>query len=309
MPNRNFIKAAVLLVIIGFQMVVFCKDKRFKLELSSNLLFASPDHFNTLPETEQQFLSFYFDPVYDSANTRGSFNSIHSLFSVNTRLNYVLSSKFYLSVGFSYLWRNQISKNHITYTRDDDWRIVTDVLDYPEMVMQVRALIPALGIHYSLPVSSKVTIIGSLTGGPVFASLNYSNEVIQTITSDFGDSTFPFWNSEKSLTMEGQGTGISLTGNIRLEQDFSRSLGIAIEGGYAWQRVGKISGDGSMTIDGIRTDFSGEWGLVKEDILTAWGEIQLIFPTNNWDEFGQTSEDFILDLSGFYINIGVYLRL
>ena len=309
MLSKNFIKAAVLVVCIGFQMGIFCKDKKFKLELSSNLLFASPGHFNFLPETEQQYLSFYFDPIYDSANARGSFDSIQSLFSVNTRLNYALSSKINLSVGFSYLWKNQISDYHITYTRDEEWRIVTDVLDYPEMVMQVRAIIPSLGIHYSLPVSSKMTILGSLSGGPVFASIHYNNELIQTITSDFGDSIFPFWSSEKSLTMEGQGTGISLTGSIRLEQDFSRSLGIAIEGGYAWQRVGKISGDGSMTIDGIRTNFSGEWGLVKEDILTDWGETQLIFSTNNWDEFGQKSEDFILDLSGFYINIGFYLKL
>jgi len=308
MIKKNLVKTAILVLFMGFQMVVFPSEKKFKLELTTNLLFASPDHLNYLPETEQQYLSFYFDPIYDSKNAQGSFDSIQSLFSINTRLNYAFSSRFNVSLGISYLWKNQASENHITYIRDEVWRLIYDVLDYPEMVMEVRAFIPSLGIHYSLPVSAKMTISGSVTGGPVFASLNFRNEVIQTITS-VSDSTFPFWNSEKSLAMEGQGTGISLTGSLRLEQNLSRFLGIAIEGGYAWQRVENIAGDGSMTIDGIQTNFSGEWGLVKENILTAWGEAQLIFPTNNWGEFGEKSEDFVLDLSGFYINIGFYIKL
>jgi hypothetical protein len=109
--------------------------------------------------------------------------------------------------------------------------------------------------------------------------------------------------------MTGQGIGISLSGSVRLEQAFSKSLGMAIEGGYAWQEVRGIEGPGSETIDGVYRTFEGEWGLVREDITIPWGTATFWFPTNDWAQFGQESAKFILDLSGFYASIGFYIRL
>ena len=178
------------------------------------------------------------------------------------------------------------------------------------MATKVRAYIPSIGIHYNLPLFKKTRVEFSLSGGPIFVTVNYNKEINESITSTDRSSNldFPFWSSQKMMSMDGKGTGISLVGSVKLEQPLSGSFGLSLEGGYAWQRVKKIKGNGSETLNWNQTTFSGEWGIVKEDVKTEWGEAQFIFPTNNWDVFTQKNEDFILDLSGFYVSMGLYIR-
>jgi hypothetical protein len=232
---------------------------------------------------------------------------VKSLYSVHTRLRYALSPSLHISLGLSYLWKSQTGEYSVTYTRDEGWRIIEDVLQYPEVALEIKGYIPSIGIHYQFPVSRTLRLGCSFAGGPIFATASYRKEVNQSITS-ISSSTFPFWSSEQSMRMEGKGSGISLSGSVRLEQTISGSFGVSLESGYAWQRVKKIEGDGSETIDGQQTNFNGEWGLVEENVETAWGQARFIFPTNHWDVFGQKDDDFILDLSGFHIAVGLYLK-
>ena len=307
MRNNKLLKILIPMVLVCCQFVLPTDGNKFKLEISGNFLFASPDHLNYLPETEQQYLLFYFDPIYDNKSTQGAFDSIKSLYSINTRVKYAIAPSLNVSVGFSYLWKDQINKYHVGYTRDEQWRTISDVLDYPEMATKVRATIPYIGIHYHFSLFQKLRVECSLAGGPIFATIKYNSKVSQSITS-ISSSTFSFWSSEKSMRMEGKGTGISLMGSVRLEQPISNSLGLSLEGGYAWQRVNKIKGNGSETIDGYQTSYNGEWRLVRENVETIWGQAQFVFPTNNPDAFTQNSENFILDLSVFYISMGFYIR-
>lgn len=309
MIKKKILNLLIPVLLIQCQFWLSADQKKFAFELTSNYMFSSPQDLNYLHETEQQYLNFYFDPIYDNKNEQGSIKSIQSLYAINTRLKYAITLSLNLSVGFSYVWKNLANSYQVEYVRDEGWRTISDVLDYQELATKISGYIPSIGIHYHFPISPKMNVECSLTGGPIFARVTFNKTVSQLITSLSEEANFPFYTSEKTLSMEGKGTGISLTGSIKLLYALSKSFGISFETGYSWQQVKQITGDGSETIDGYTTNYNGEWGMVQEDVQTSWGQAEFIFPTNNWDVFAQKNEDFILDLSGFTVAIGFYLKL
>ncbi len=284
------------------------EEGKFQIELSGNYLFVNPEHLNYLTVGEQQYLAFYFDNIYSGKSEDGSLKSIESIQTLTTRLKFGVSSSIKISLGLSYLWKKQSSPYSVSYFRRESWRTITDDLDYTELDTKLTGFIPSIGFHYHLPLSKSLGIELSMTGGPLFISIDHHKTVAQILTSK-SEQTFPLYSSEKNLRLDGKGTGVSLSGSIKLKKSVSKSIGISLEGGYAWQRVNNIKGGGLETIDGYSTNFEGEWGLVKEHVQTAWGETEFVFPTNNWAVFKQKSEDFILDLSGFYISIGLCINL
>jgi hypothetical protein len=283
-------------------------QNKFQIELSGNYQFVRPKHLNYLVTSEMQYLSFCFDTVYGTPSTDGSLQVIKGTQTITTRLKYRINAWFGFSLGLSYLWTNQSSPYTVKYQRDQNWRTILDEIDYTTWKTKLDGFIPTIGIHCHLPLRKNLALELAVAGGPLFIAIDHKKEVTQALTS-MSDQEFPIYHSERNLEMNGRGTGLSLTGSLKLQKNISRSIGISIESGYSWQQVKNIEGDGITSIDGYSTNYSGQWGLITELIETDWGSKELTFPTNNWAEFGQKSDDFTLDLSGFYISLGFYLSL
>lgn len=298
----------LVVILVSAQLASGGNQKKLQIELSGNYHFVQPEHLNSLAASEMQYLTFCFDKIYDSKSENGRIKSTRSLQTITTRLKYSISSSIQLSAGLSYLWNRVTSPYEVTYYRQESWRSVTDELDYLPWNTNIYGFIPSVGIHLNVPVSRTMQIEFSMTGGPLFVTLEYQKEMNQSLIS-VSEQSLPVYNSKRSLQMDGKGTGVSLLGSIKLMKALTGAIGLSLEGGYAWQRVHHIEGSGTATFDDHSTIFTGEWGLVTELITTDWGSKELKFPTNDWQEFGQKSDDFILDLSGFYIAIGFYLSL
>ena len=127
------LKILIPVVLVCCQFVLPAEQKKFRVELSGIYQFVNPTHLNYLTETEQSYLLFYFDPVYDSKTEQGAFDSVKALYSINARVKYALTPSLNISLGLSYLWKNQTSEYNVTYTRDEEWRTISDALEYPEM--------------------------------------------------------------------------------------------------------------------------------------------------------------------------------
>lgn len=282
-------------------------NHKWQLDLAGGYYRTDPGHLNTFVQSEDLYLLFYFDPIYSGKSDQGSLEQLTSLFSGAIRLKYTLAPSLSLSFGMSCLLGNQGSEYRVEYRRDEGWRQVVDTVDYPEMNLKVKAWLPTVGVHYRLNLKRALRLEAGFCAGPLFAAVDIQRTINHSITAVF-ETTWPFWSSENTLNLQGSGTGLSLTGSLRAELDISRSVGVSLEGGYAWQRVWSVSGQSSETIDGLSTSISGEWGLVHEDVETPWGQARFVFPSNNWNVFGGKDEDFILDLSGAYLSLGFFIR-
>jgi len=86
-----------------------------------------------------------------------------------------------------------------------------------------------------------------------------------------------------------------------------------VETGYHYCRMQSLRGSGRETRIGIpgETTWEGTWGIKKEEISVLWGDKSVSVPTNYWGAWteAQRERDFILDLSGFRLVLGICFRL
>ena len=113
------------------------------------------------------------------------------------------------------------------------------------------------------------------------------------------------------LEERGSGIGLALHTGIRMDFNFSRTIGLFVEGGYAYQAVYKVSGPGKRSITSQRESWEGDWAIKENVKAYPWGTINLTWPSNGWkglDGDWWRAGDFNLDLSGFQARIGIFYR-
>ena len=89
-----------------------------------------------------------------------------------------------------------------------------------------------------------------------------------------------------------------------------KSLGIFLEGGYAYQVAKNISGEGREVIDSNNISWDERWSIREERISATWGEIDLESPFQFGTNASNDGEfrNFKLDLSGFQLRLGLSFR-
>jgi hypothetical protein len=100
---------------------------------------------------------------------------------------------------------------------------------------------------------------------------------------------------------------------LRLNRMLGKRFGFFVETGYNYCRIKSIDGNGRETRIGHPGEetWEGNWGIKKEEIQVPWGDKSVSVPTNYWGAWidSQRERDFVLDLSGFRLVIGVCFRL
>ena len=83
-----------------------------------------------------------------------------------------------------------------------------------------------------------------------------------------------------------------------------------MEGAYAYQKVGTLSGSGSETRDGVTESWEGDWRIQQVEMVTQWGSRSLEYPTSFSGDLpdSDAARDFDLDLSGFQLRLGMLIR-
>jgi hypothetical protein len=165
-----------------------------------------------------------------------------------------------------------------------------------------------VGLHLVIPLSGSFLLEGFFSGGPLFAQCRYVSDWIYTWTIRDTGGVQVATISGSRLEQQGEGTGIALELGLRLNYRLNRWLGTFLTVGYSHQKVSKISGHGSEEIDTIRQDWQGEWGMKQETLVSPWGNLELQFPTNYWPSADGRVGDFQLDLSGFQLRLGIFVR-
>jgi hypothetical protein len=298
------------------------KQKKLQIEIYSGVSSLKPGDLNLLPRADalsQEFLyegynNFLYNNRYIiawSEASAGEYQEITNGIPLGIRVKYYLNSSLALSLGFRYISREQTSNPSFYYLRTQpDGEEYMDKKDFSLYTLSARGYAPLIGIHLEKSLSKIMTLEGYVAGGPLFTRCRYAVQWQSELLDINTDPFLMLYEETGSLEQEGEGTGISLEGGVRINVSLGNHLGVFLGAGYIYQSAGDISGKGKEVRGSITREWDDIWAIKQENLISFWGEQTLEFPTNYWqDETGGTrARDFTLDLSGFQIQMGLFFR-
>jgi hypothetical protein len=287
--------------------------ERFQIELYGGISFINPRDFNLFSAAEKHYNDIYF--IERLRHYEGyfvnDFPEIRETIPAGFRLRYKISEKFALSIGAerftqskektfegSFGYSSTTAENHTK--RYDPYQL--GVSGYSVMG----------GVHYRFPVGAKTDIEAGASAGWAKADFDFSSNW-SYVTSYRGISVS--YQSVDGGVLEGKGSGNGFTAQVmlRLNRMLGKRFGFFVETGYQYCRMKSIQGSGRETRIGVAGEITweGTWGIKKEEIQVPWGDKSVSVPTNYWGSWteAQRERDFILDVSGFRLVIGICFRL
>ena len=307
--------------VIGFWLVgvpfflpaLLTGTERFQVELYGGISFINPRDFNLFSAAEQRYNDIYF--IERLRHYEGyfvnDFPEVRDIIPAGFRLRYLISKKFSLSVGLE----GFTQKKEITYEGSFGYSSTTaenHTKRYDPYRLGVSGYSVMGGVHYRFPVGSKTDIEAGAAAGWVKAEFDFSSN--WSYTTHYQGNSVSYQSADGGvLEGNGSGDGFAVQATLRLGRMLGKRFGFFVETGYQYCRMKSLLGSGRESRIGIpgETAWEGTWGIKKEEIQVLWGDKSVSVPTNYWDTWTspQRERDFVLDLSGFRLVIGIYFRL
>jgi hypothetical protein len=310
-PDRRMI-VGLLLAVTACSSLLFGQE-RFQLEIYGGISYLSPGDLNLFSRAEEQYNQLLY--IERHLGWQGyfinDFPRISSAVPAGFRVKYNLSQKFAVSVEAEGFRRTQETSISGSFSYAPSWSL-TEAKDYAPYRLTLQAWSVMGGFHYRFKVGTSTELEAGIAGGWSRAQFDYRSTWTYSIGLFAEDFTHV---SEDGGTLEGdgRGNGLAAKGMLRLNRSLGRSFGFFVETSGTYCRLKSISGNGRETRLGIpgETVWEGPWGIKREDIEVSWGSDVIFVPTNYWEGWtaAQRDRDFILNLSGLRLILGVYIRL
>ncbi|MEN8153279.1 MAG: hypothetical protein ABFR75_04595 [Acidobacteriota bacterium] len=300
-------------------------NKKIQIELFGGYSGLNPTHLNLWPDYQEGRDNFYTiekneyyhimngDYFTYEGNITGNYKKIKSGMPFGARVKYFLNPSFAISLGFKYFNKKQTSLVESDYSFNSYYNGEYSQNDISDpLYIYSEGFTPMAGAHYIILKNSMFEAEGFLNVGIMFASCGMTYDNYSKSTYDSGYIR----EYETILQYTGEGSGFAAEAGLRTNIKLSGSLGIFAEGGYSFQKVSNITGDGSYKYaekdsnsDGYSEGWSwtGKWKVSEYRADREWGSwnYSYYFPGNE----NENARDFILDLSGFFLRIGISLKL
>lgn len=306
----------ILVVCLGiffvFAAPLSSQTKRFQVEFYGGISSTGPDDLNLFSRAEEQYNDVFFVRYigYQPGFFVNEFPKITSTVPLGTRVKYRLSPSVSVSVGVEWFSRRQRETMEGTFT-NERWQLdYTKKYEPYEMKLSCFSILG--GIHYVIPLGKYTGIEAGAAAGWSRANFNFRSQWSYDVVFNRPVEINTSYHDGGTLEGDGEGSGFLARASLRINRNIGRNLGFFIEGAYTYCRLKDFEGTGRETRDGIpgETTWSGQWGIKKEEIHTSWFDETVYVPTNYWENWnqGQRDRDFVLDLSGFHLSAGIYLK-
>jgi hypothetical protein len=286
---------------------------RFQIELYGGIAFINPKDFNLLSKAEQQYNDIYFIErlrSYDGYFVN-DFPEIKEAIPAGLRLRYRMSDRISLSLALE----GFIQKKKQTLEGSFGYSSTTaenHTKRYDPYQLSLSGYAVMGGIHYRIPVGSKTDIEVGGAAGWAKADFDYSS-TWSYAASYQGTSVSYLSVYGGTLESDGSGNGFMSQAMLRLNRMLGKHIGFFVEAAYTYCRMKSIEGSGREALKGnsAETTWEGTWGIKREEIHVLWGDKEVLVPTNYWGGWtaSQRERDFVLDLSGFRLALGICLTL
>jgi len=308
--------------------------KRFSVELYGGYAALNPADFNLLSEYSENYYGFFygqqyafyqqvFGSAYDlNTTSEGEFKKISHAFPFGFRVKYHLTPRLAVSLGAKYMSTRVDSEVADSYRVQallpDAVDMVEDFtreLTYSPHELSVEGWAPMLGLHYTLPLGRRLSAEGFASVGYWSGTLNFDRTIIIGFSDHFG-----YWEErETRYTMDGEGERAFGDFGVKLNIEVLKNMGVFLEGGYTLLSIKEPYGAGQVeyiyrdqnseeTYE-LQHSWNGYWGMEEITAERDWGSYHQLYPTNYWSESDLELKQFKLDLSGFQLRIGLFIRL
>jgi hypothetical protein len=286
---------------------------RFQLEIYGGVSFFNPRDLNLLSRAEEQFNRLIFVERY--LGWQGyfinDFPRITNALPVGFRVKYHLSEKLAVSVDMEGFRRTREEAISGSFTYAPSWSL-TESKEYAPYRLSLQGLSVMGGLHYRFNAGRYTELEIGAAAGWARATFDFRSTwaySIDLIAAGFIHSSV----DGGTLEGDGQGDGFAAKGMVRLNRALGGRFGLFVETSATYCRLKSFSGSGRETRLGIlgETAWEGAWGIKREEVEVSWGSTSISVPTNYWASWtaAQRERDFVLNLSGIRLLLGVYLRL
>ena len=282
---------------------------KFQIELFSGLATLNPSDLNLRPEYDRTYLEYqedfysHYDPYSQPVHDPYDFRKITSAFPYGFRLKYHLTPRLALSLGFRSFSREQ--KSDVTAEFNDmNYRRYILEYNFSPYSLSASAYAPLMGVHFLAARTKYFDLELFFSGGPLFSECRY---LIST-SRFYSRSGQVISANETVYEITGKSTGVALNAGSRVNVKIMGNLSVFCEGGYAYQTAKNLKGAGELTYYRYTSpdtkEMSGElqwegyWGIKDTMEFPP-------LPSNEWEKDDDRVGDFKLDLSGFFLQIGI----
>lgn len=303
----------LLICWLTFLPVALSATDRFQIELYGGISFVDPKDLNLFSKAEQQYNEIYFIERLRSYNGYfvNEFPEIREMIPAGFRLRYHASEK----LSFSLAWEGFFQKKELSLEGSFGYSSTSSqnhTKKYDPYRLDLSGLALLGGIHYRMPVGSKTDIEIGAAAGWAKADFGFSSN--WSYAASYMEPSISYYSVDGGiLEGDGSGNGFMAQGMLRLNRMLGRRVGFFVESAYTFCRIKSLDGDGRenrISIPG-ETSWEGIWGIKREEIHVVWGDREVLVPTNYWEGWtaAQRDRDFVLDLSGFRLVLGIVFRL
>ena len=308
--------------------------KRFSVELYGGYAALNPADFNLLSDYSESYYHFFygeqyaffqriFGTSYDlSAASEGDFNKISHAFPFGFRVKYHLTPRLSVSLGAKYMAARADSEVTDSYRVQallpnavDMVEDFTRELTYSPHELSVEGWAPMLGLHYAFPLGPRFSVEG-------FASVGYWSGTLKfdrTLVIGYSDYLGYWEERETRYRMDGEGERFIGDFGVKLNIEVLKNMGVFLEGCYSLLTIKEPYGAGQVeyiyrdqnseeTYE-LQNSWNGYWGMEEIYAEREWGVYRQLYPTNYWSDSDLELKQFKLDLSGFQVRIGFFIRL
>jgi len=315
-PTRSRGDAAADYVMFGGR-----RRGRWRIELFGGAAGLDPADLNKRVQMDEGLIDFNLEQRYSYLRQTGEVTFFTSdieggllplRFSIpwGIRLRRSLTDGIDVSLGLTGLSGSRTSSYlHRLSVAEASGRQYVYFVKITDFTLAARGFVPVVGLHLGRNLSPRLRLEAQIAGGPLFASCLYSERQEEAPTSDLGDYYEPPYNGY--IEEKGAGTGSALSVGTELTMALGPKLGVFLEAGYAWLRVGKISGPGSNADNIDNKSWDGQWAMKAYSLARDWGNFYQEYPSNYWpeDQLSLRARPFRLDLSGVQLRVGFSYRL
>jgi hypothetical protein len=310
-PVRRSFVGLIIIIIAGA--IPLLGQGRFQLEIYGGVSFLNPRDLNLLSKAEEQFNQLIFVERY--LGWQGyfinDFPRISTVVPAGFRVKYHISEKFAVSVDMEGFRRTREEAISGSFTYAPSWSL-TEAKEYAPYRLSLQGLSVMGGVHYRFSVGRYTELEIGAAAGWTRATFDFRSTwaySIDLIAEGFIHSSV----DGGTLEGDGKGDGFAAKGMVRLNRALGQRFGFFVETSATYCCLRSLRGSGRETRLGIPGEaaWEGSWGIKREDVEVSWGSTSISVPTNYWEGWtaAQRERDFILDLSGIRLLLGVYLRL
>jgi len=300
---------------------------KFRIEVGAGWLFSSFGDLTLIKEADDATQKFFYDDRYTwmflnkkiiSWTLRGreegeGFSQLKNAYPWDIRLRFQAPWDLVtFSVGFRSFSRSLNQKIPIEFERTvSAGEAHIESLTYNPYRLSYNSYAVPFTLYYNMTEGMVVDASLYISAGPCFANALYEKswtEGFEKIIQGERGLEAPAVNH--SLRMEGHGWGLFAEAGLRFDINLGNLFSIYTEGGYIYQGIFSLQGNGRQVIGSSEENWEGKWMIRTKNLTEAWGSsaIYTIDSRPSAGSTGSAEKTFLLSTGGFSIRGGLSIR-